>query len=505
MKRYFATSVLTSLAAICAVLFIASLQPARAQNQGTKDALLHLFYLGRRQSQLEPCGCHSRMQGGLQYEAVLYEQHADAPGVRLDAGDWTGFIINDRPIEALKTRYLMKGISMLQFDAVNIGPNDMVLSEEFLKTYAKENPNFIPNFVSANVFYKNRPTQHAFPASRIIKRKLADGSEVRIGITGVTSIPASTVVVPPNPNPQQPKTIETESYVARPAKECLGAVLSELRPKVDLVIVLVAGNFASGLAVAKSFPQIDYLVTTGQMSGPAVQSYQEGNVHLLGSQNVDGKEVGYLTLKRDGGKKWLPREQPVFLPVAKDVSPKAEFVALSKAFKKETQKLDVQLPGNNVKRIYSGSMYCAQCHEKEYKDWQSTRHSHAMQSLVDKGQQFNPECIKCHTTGFRQANGFYTITHSPSQQMINVQCEVCHGPAYEHSEAQMKIAAGAKNWMQKKDYAALLKHEKDVIPTAKVPEAVCLKCHTPENDGHFVYAEKIGKVNHKGAEAKPVR
>jgi hypothetical protein len=33
-------------------------------------------------------------------------------------------------------------------------------------------------------------------------------------------------------------------------------------------------------------------------------------------------------------------------------------------------------------------------------------------------------------------------------------------------------------------------------PHKAVPEATCLKCHTPENDDHFVYKEKLPKIAH---------
>jgi hypothetical protein len=109
-------------------------------------------------------------------------------------------------------------------------------------------------------------------------------------------------------------------------------------------------------------------------------------------------------------------------------------------------------------------------------------------------------------TGFRTANGFYTVEDSLSQPMFNVQCEVCHGPAKQHADQEQTLAtqdlmikAHGQSWMTPEQLKQFRKRVKEIVPPRRVPESVCLKCHTPDNDDHFVYALKVQKINHHAA------
>ena len=35
---------------------------------------------------MEPCGCHSEQNGGVQFESTVYGLHSSGPQVRVDAG-----------------------------------------------------------------------------------------------------------------------------------------------------------------------------------------------------------------------------------------------------------------------------------------------------------------------------------------------------------------------------------------------------------------------------------
>ena len=82
----------------------------------------------------------------------------------------------------------------------------------------------------------------------------------------------------------------------------------------------------------------------------------------------------------------------------------------------------------------------------------------------------------CHVVGYGTRSG-YRIG-APDAALVNVQCEVCHGPGGEHA----------------------MKPARDNVRKA-VPEAVCLECHTPDHSDHFVYAEKLPRVVHRAAVA----
>ncbi len=118
---------------------------------------------------------------------------------------------------------------------------------------------------------------------------------------------------------------------------------------------------------------------------------------------------------------------------------------------------------------YSGVKKCAECHQPFEESWKNTRHSGAFASLEHAGKGADPECIVCHTVGFGEEGGFYTIEATP--ELSNVQCEECHGLNREHLY----------------DFSA---------PLRPVTEKVCLKCHTKENSPDFDYPVYFEKIKH---------
>jgi mono/diheme cytochrome c family protein len=115
---------------------------------------------------------------------------------------------------------------------------------------------------------------------------------------------------------------------------------------------------------------------------------------------------------------------------------------------------------------------------------------------VDGGQQYNPECVQCHVTGYRNENGFYSIKHGPSREMANVQCENCHGPAAEHVDLEQQIMAKAQRWLTPAQYQELVAKARKAVPPAKVPASTCIQCHQGDNDPNFNYAQKLPKIDH---------
>ena len=123
--------------------------------------------------------------------------------------------------------------------------------------------------------------------------------------------------------------------------------------------------------------------------------------------------------------------------------------------------------------MYLGSEACIRCHQEMGGVWQKSRHASAFASLQRKQRDSDPDCLGCHVTGMRdegKVGGFQSYTETP--QMINVQCEACHGPGARHAQSP------AKNRMQPH------------------PEKQCLKCHDQDNDPGFSYEKKWPLIQH---------
>ncbi len=102
---------------------------------------------------------------------------------------------------------------------------------------------------------------------------------------------------------------------------------------------------------------------------------------------------------------------------------------------------------------YDGLKKCKGCHKSQYKSWKITSHSKALHSLeagvkenaknkagLDPKKDYTEDenCVGCHVTGF-QMEGGYEID-SPSEYLVNVGCESCHGPGKKYRRLHRKAA-----------------------------------------------------------------
>ena len=117
---------------------------------------------------------------------------------------------------------------------------------------------------------------------------------------------------------------------------------------------------------------------------------------------------------------------------------------------------------------YAGSTACISCHAPQFAKWRITQHATAYDTLEEKGQQFNVQCLPCHITGPAAQTGeeMLALAHDLRQ----VGCESCHGPARAHT-LQPAIAKAGQPTM-----------------------ATCMRCHTGERDDRFNFAEALSRL-----------
>lgn len=95
---------------------------------------------------------------------------------------------------------------------------------------------------------------------------------------------------------------------------------------------------------------------------------------------------------------------------------------------------------------YVGVKKCKMCHAGQHRTWSESKHAQAFSALIGD-EATNPECLKCHTTGFG-AGGYDAAADSDARAAFqNVQCEMCHGAGSNHVGAarEQKAATISKN------------------------------------------------------------
>ena len=121
----------------------------------------------------------------------------------------------------------------------------------------------------------------------------------------------------------------------------------------------------------------------------------------------------------------------------------------------------------DIENIYIGKDRCMECHEEIVVSWAKTRHATALESLIKKEKEYDPQCLPCHVTGMNDKThdgGFVSLHLTP--HMVNVQCEQCHGPGGRHAQDPENLSILISG------------------------EQTCMTCHTEASDPGFSYQKK---------------
>jgi hypothetical protein len=123
---------------------------------------------------------------------------------------------------------------------------------------------------------------------------------------------------------------------------------------------------------------------------------------------------------------------------------------------------------------YVGSATCQSCHSPAYAWWTKHAHGRAYTTLERVHKQYNLSCVSCHVTGYGRPGGSSVVQN---EGLTHVGCESCHGPGSLHA----KQPAAAEH--------RLTKH-----PT----ETVCKQCHTPDHSDLFEFQSYVARLRAKG-------
>lgn len=423
-----------------------------------------LFVSGDSRGYLEPCGCRRDQAGGLSGRASVIRGSKAPVKLVLDVGNLTP---GSRPYELLKLRYLLDGMEKIGYDAVNLGRTDAELDMETLRKALGEAR--LP-YVSANVWDRAsaRPVVERY---RILKR-----GKLRIGITGVTRAGGDGV---------------GPGLDVRPPVEALAEIIPVLKQRCDFLIVLAFVDEEALKEIAGKFHEV-HCVLGGDVPQSS-NSVQEVNRALVFSVVDKGKVLGSLELKRSADRYVVDRAEGV--KIVRDRLPEdPQMVSLIGRYKDELRERRFELASaEGMERIpgqestadeFVGDAKCKSCHAQAYDVGIHAAHYHALQTLVDKKSEFDPECLSCHTVGYGLHSGYVDFVKTPN--LANVQCESCHGRGKDHAATMRAALANPK----------LLATARKSSNLKAVTAATCIRCHDAENSENFRYSTFWAKIRH---------
>jgi len=154
--------------------------------------------------------------------------------------------------------------------------------------------------------------------------------------------------------------------------------------------------------------------------------------------------------------------------------------------------------GADKHNTYAGVKRCKVCHEAEdignqYSVWEHSKHAIAYQTLLTEesakiAKEWKlslpaneaPECLKCHVTGYNNAEAEFGKKFNKED---GVQCESCHGAGDDYRKVEI-----------------MCDRELSIVAGLILPKPEdCLTCHNEESPKYktFTYETYYAKMIHK--------
>lgn len=427
------------------ILFIGCMKPA-------PDLPLTIIISGDTAGWIVPCGCASNQSGGLPRRGTFVEEQRKQGSVILAevGGAASGITLYDK----LKFEAIVRGEAAMDIAVHNIGQAEAQLGIDMLKQLHEkwETP-----WISAN-------TTNIAGNPLVEPARMVTSGNRKILFIGVLS-----------------QQYATEEIRISPPLQAVLKVLQEQVGKYERAFVLAYMPENELWALAENLPEVDAVVggPTGQ---PVPPTYPQGSV-LVTSATKQGKFLVVLTLPANNEKM-----NGAIVELDKRFADDAVQVTNIQKFYAELRQRDL-VPSDTpfVRRplmsseVFVGSRTCQDCHEDEYRFWRRTRHANAWESLVKQeahryGAQYDPDCQRCHVTGYGLLGGFETVALSNvalASERYNVGCESCHGGSAEHCKVTTVST-----------------------PVGKRANEQCLMCHDQENSPLFDFDTYWDKIKH---------
>ena len=228
--------------------------------------------------QLDPCGWKANPLGGLPRRLTYINQlrEGGVDPVLLDAGDALfelNILANGKEASSkLRAKTVFESTAKMGNYIYNVGHNDFAAGLDFLKQLEISANN---NFISSNIV--NAGTDDlAFKSHTIIER-----NGIKVGVFGIlSSLPASA------------KELELKD-----ALTVINSKVEELRPQVDVLVMLINANKLQLDKLVSQTKNVDYIFSSRETSRTRPERKQaDGNPMLYGT-GIQGKYLGRVDLK----------------------------------------------------------------------------------------------------------------------------------------------------------------------------------------------------------------
>ncbi len=451
--------------------------PAERAPLPTPD--LRLLVLTDLDGTLEPCGCTSRPLGGIDRLAARVKALSEeAPSVFVAAGDlFLGHEGHAGPEgqtqEIWRAETLASVLTELEMAAAAPGPRDLRLGAE---TFAalRERAGFPVLAAGTTLPADSDSDSDSDSGTELPRRRILEVAGVKVGLFGVSDL---------GRHAESSDPLEAARAEARALREA-GAELVVALTRLDRRQLRDVGRIEGvDFVVRAGFDQAEVLPPAIAGDGVLLHAGRQGQ-HLLvvdlyrPTAEGDWADVSQWSVdvarrqleediaelqQRLGGDESnprlvalqaelaglrapeLPESGPAFSARAVALDPDAE---QDPAVRRRLEQLDIRINDHNQEAYadrtpppvaegeprFVGSARCQSCHQPAFEWWRGHPHGRAYETLTSRHKEFHLECVGCHVTGYELPGGS-TVTHNLDGALVDVGCEVCHGPGSQHIEA----------------------------------------------------------------------
>ncbi len=298
-------------------------------------------------------------------------------------------------------------------------------------------------------------------------------ADVRVGLLGVVGVEEFDKVSPP----------EGLSYGFQEPGDAIAELAPALAESSDIVVVMAAIGDKAATALASEIENVDILLG-GHFSIASRNPLLSGDVIVSrsGLRGIFLPTTRVIVSPEGAIADWYGYNYELDATYPSDPVVAAEVGEVEERAKRVRQEALIERVRDQrsqqvVPERYLGVAVCRRCHPAEFQKWRETPHAGAMETLVAEERAQDPACVRCHVTrplgdfgDFTENAGAVSMTEVVVDPAFHhVQCEACHGSGSRHRRGK---------------------------GMARVPEKVCVGCHTSEWSPDWSYDEAVREVCH---------
>jgi hypothetical protein len=405
----------------------------------TRPAMLHtpgaplaegaivLLVTGHANGNLEPCDCPGEPMGGLSRRKTMLDSLQSEFGrcILLDNGN----LLSLTP-DPVGDGYMIEGLARLGYDAVAVG--DQELDRGPADFLAAADRAALP-LVATNV-------------------KLADGRAIGLPAR-VVQCRGRTVLVLAVVGQRIMQfagtSVREQMTLADPVETVNRAIEQSARTsRPDLVVVLANLDAAERESVLSGLRGVDLVVLSTEQDRAVTLEECGGVLSIFAptmgrriaavvcepaavtkSAGKVGSRLRVARVHEYGVPQSLPRDRALW--------------DRYRSYTYDREQRSLRLLGRVGQVKFADPDQCGRCHAAQFEWWKRQPHARAWSAIQRAGRTSDPNCARCHTTGFGSSGGFSSAGETPA--LAGVGCQACHqvdpGPHKPAGGVPVKIGA----------------------------------------------------------------